>query len=240
MSSLPVDAVLPRLLEALHYHPAVILVAPPGSGKTTRVPLALLQSPCFHGSRIVMLEPRRLAASNAARWMAGRLGEAVGETVGFQVRFEKMLSAATRIEVVTEGILARRLHADPSLPGVGVVIFDEFHERSLQADLALALCRDVQLGLREDLKILVMSATLDPEDRLVLDVNRLNNSKRVEPDAESSRSVSASRQTPAAAAFSMSVRKVGAELASSSPESTILATPRSMLIVDMKGICSLL
>ena len=96
MSSLPVDTVLPRLLEALHYHPAVILVAPPGSGKTTRVPLALLQSPCFHGYRIVMLEPRRLAASNAARWMAGRLGEAVGETVGFQVRFEKMRRFAVR------------------------------------------------------------------------------------------------------------------------------------------------
>jgi ATP-dependent helicase HrpB len=162
MAHLPVDTILPQLLDALHHHPAVVLLAPPGSGKTTRVPLALLRSPWLQESRIVMLEPRRLAATNAARWMAGRLGEEVGKTVGYQIRFEKKVSAATRIEVVTEGILTRRLHSDPTLSGVGVVIFDEFHERSLQADLALALCRDVQLGLREDLKIIVMSATLDP------------------------------------------------------------------------------
>jgi ATP-dependent helicase HrpB len=168
MSTLPVDQVLPRLLDALRTHPAVILVAPPGSGKTTRVPLALLDAPFLRGGRIVMLEPRRLAASNAARWMAGRLGEEAGQTVGYQVRFEKKTSSATRIEVVTEGVLARRLHADPSLEGVGAVIFDEFHERSLQSDLCLALCRDVQLGLRDDLKLIVMSATIDPAPISVL------------------------------------------------------------------------
>lgn len=161
MSILPVEHVIPDLLAALAKHPAVVLQAPPGAGKTTRVPLALLNAPFLNQSGIIMLEPRRLAAVNAARWMAASLKEQVGRTVGFSIRFERQVSQATRIEVVTEGILTRRLQSDPLLTGVGVVIFDEFHERSLNADLALALCRDVQCGLREELKIIVMSATLD-------------------------------------------------------------------------------
>lgn len=159
--ALPIEAVLPQVVAALHHHSSVVLQAPPGAGKTTRVPLALLTAPFLQGQKIIMLEPRRLAAVNAARWMAAQLKEEVGQTVGYSIRFERQVSAATRIEVVTEGILARRLQTDQALAGVVVVIFDEFHERSLNTDLALALCRDVQLGLREELKILVMSATLD-------------------------------------------------------------------------------
>ncbi|HEY6839030.1 MAG TPA: ATP-dependent helicase HrpB [Geobacteraceae bacterium] len=161
MPEFPIDHVLPQFLDAVQHHPAVVVQAPPGAGKTTRIPLALLGASFFETSRIVMLEPRRLAATNAARWMASCLGDEVGRTVGYQIRYEKKTSAATRVEVVTEGILIRRLQADPALSGVGVVIFDEFHERSLQSDLALTLCRDVQSGLRDDLKIVVMSATLD-------------------------------------------------------------------------------
>ena len=160
MNRLPIDEILPQLLSALKMNPAVVVQAPPGAGKTTRVPLALLEDQSFK-NKIIMLEPRRLAATNAARWMATCLGEEVGVTVGYNIRFDRKVSAATRIEVVTEGILGRRLQSDPSLTGVGLVIFDEFHERSLHSDLALALCRDAQQGLREDLKILVMSATLD-------------------------------------------------------------------------------
>lgn len=161
MPFLPIDDVIPDLLTALAAHPTVVLQAPPGAGKTTRVPLALLDAPWLGGGRVVMLEPRRLAASNAARWMARSLGEEVGGTVGYTIRFDRKVSSRTRVEVVTEGILTRRLHSDPLLAGVGAVIFDEFHERSIHADLALALCRDVQLGLREELRIIVMSATLD-------------------------------------------------------------------------------
>jgi ATP-dependent helicase HrpB len=158
---LPIDDCLPDLREALAAGPAAVLEAPPGAGKTTRVPLALLDEPWLEGRRIVMLEPRRLAARTAARFMAATLGEKVGETVGFRVRFEARVSARARIEVVTEGILTRRLRGDPALDGVGLLIFDEFHERSLDADLALALARDAQQALRPDLKLLVMSATLD-------------------------------------------------------------------------------
>jgi ATP-dependent helicase HrpB len=157
----PVDAVIPRLSEALGRGRAAILVAEPGAGKTTRVPLALLDAPWLQGRRIVMLEPRRLAARAAAHRMADTLGEAIGETVGYTVRLDRRVSAKTRIEVVTEGILTRRLQSDPDLAGVGLVIFDEFHERSLDGDLGLALTLDVQRGLREDLRILAMSATLD-------------------------------------------------------------------------------
>ena len=157
----PIEEILPELLAALAARNVGVLQAPPGAGKTTRVPLALLNAPFCAASRIVMLEPRRLAAVNAARYMAQTLGEEVGQTVGYSIRFDRKVSAATRIEVVTEGILARRLQSDPLLEGVGAVIFDEFHERSLSSDLSLALCRDVQLGLREELRILVMSATLD-------------------------------------------------------------------------------
>lgn len=158
-----IDAVLPELFKALEERNVAVLQAPPGAGKTTRVPLALLDLPFLRTGKIVMLEPRRLAAVNAARYMAQCLGEEVGKRVGYGIRFERKVSAATRIEVVTEGILARRLQSDPLLEGVAAVIFDEFHERSLTCDLSLALCRDVQLGLREDLRILVMSATLDAE-----------------------------------------------------------------------------
>jgi ATP-dependent helicase HrpB len=161
MSDLPITPILPSLTKALAGHANVILSAEPGAGKTTRVPLALLEEAWLKGRKIVMLEPRRLAARAAASRMAQSLNEAVGETVGYAVRRERKISAATRIEVVTEGILIRQLQTDPALLDVGLLIFDEFHERSLDGDLGLALALDVQAGLREDLKILVMSATLD-------------------------------------------------------------------------------
>ncbi|SPJ24889.1 ATP-dependent helicase HrpB [Palleronia abyssalis] len=155
---LPIDEVLDDLRAALAAHGRVVLQAPPGAGKTTRVPLALLIQVT---GRIVMLEPRRLAARAAAERMAETLGEPVGQTVGYAVRGERVVSDATRIEVVTEGILTRRLQRDPGLDGVGCVIFDEFHERSLNADLGLALVWEVKQALREDLAVVVMSATLD-------------------------------------------------------------------------------
>ena len=138
-----------------------MLQAPPGAGKTTRVPLALLDEPWLAGRRIVMLEPRRLAARAAARRMADLLGEPVGDTVGYRVRTRPPSDPATRIEVVTEGVLTRMLQRDPALEGVGPVIFDEFHERSLHADLGLALTLHSRSVLRDDLRVLVMSATLD-------------------------------------------------------------------------------
>lgn len=159
LPDLPINEVLPSLRQALALGSAV-LSAPPGSGKTTVVPLALLQEPWLAHKKILMLEPRRLATRAAARRMASLLGEPVGQQVGYQVRFERCSSAKTRIEVVTEGILTRRLQQDGALDDVGLVIFDEFHERSLHADLALALCLDL-CQLREDLRLLVMSATLD-------------------------------------------------------------------------------
>jgi ATP-dependent helicase HrpB len=158
---LPIDEILPQLSRALARHDCVVLEAPPGAGKTTRVPLALIDEPWCAGGMIVMLEPRRLAARMAARYMAGTLGERAGATVGYSVRMERRVSAATRVEVVTEGLLLRRMQDDPSLEGVKLVILDEFHERSLDGDLALALALDIREGLRPDLKILVMSATLD-------------------------------------------------------------------------------
>ena len=159
----PVDDIIADLKAALNSRPSAILVAEPGAGKTTRVPLALLGEAWLAGKKIVMLEPRRLAARAAASRMAETLGENVGQTVGYAVRLERKISAATRIEVVTEGMLTRRLQSDPELSDTALVIFDEFHERSLDGDLALALCLDVQRSLRPDLKILVMSATLDVE-----------------------------------------------------------------------------
>jgi len=161
VTSYPIDTVLPALKEALRTHSAVVLHAPPGAGKTTRVPLALLDILPPKKGRIVMLEPRRIAAVSAARWMAQTLGEQPGETVGYAIRFDARISDKTRIEVVTEGVLTRRIQADPGLEGTALVIFDEFHERGIHADLALALCLDIRSGLRENLKLLVMSATLD-------------------------------------------------------------------------------
>lgn len=165
---LPIDEILPQLIDAIGAHSAVILHAPPGAGKTTRVPLALLQQIPQTAGKIIMLEPRRLAAVSAARWMAVTLGEEVGQTVGYRIRFENRVSAASRIEVVTEGVLTRMIQHDPLLEGVALVIFDEFHERSLQADLGLALCLDLQRQVRDDLKLLVMSATLDVEPLTLL------------------------------------------------------------------------
>jgi ATP-dependent helicase HrpB len=153
--------VLPAIRAALRQTNALILQAPPGAGKTTRVPLALLDEPWLGGRSILLLEPRRLAATAAAARMASLLAEAVGQTVGYRIRFDSQVSRQTRIEALTEGILTRRLQRDPALDGVGLVIFDEFHERGLHADFALALCLDSQRGLREDLRLLVMSATLD-------------------------------------------------------------------------------
>ena len=161
MTALPIEAALPALRAKLAAHSSLVLQAPPGAGKTTGVPLALLREPWLAGRSIVMLEPRRLAARAAAARMASLLGERVGETVGYRIRFESKVSAKTRVEVITEGILTRRLQSDPALEGVGLVIFDEFHERHLHTDLALALTLDSRRNLREDLKLIVMSATLD-------------------------------------------------------------------------------
>jgi ATP-dependent helicase HrpB len=161
LPDLPVRDAVPALCEALAGAGRAVLAAPPGSGKTTLVPLALLQQPWLAGRSIIMLEPRRIAARAAAARMANLLGERVGQTVGYQVRFDRKVSAATRIEVLTEGLLTRRLQADPELPNVGLVIFDEFHERSLHGDLAMALTLDARAHLNPALRVLVMSATLD-------------------------------------------------------------------------------
>jgi ATP-dependent helicase HrpB len=165
MISLPIDEVLPALREALATRHEAVLEAPPGAGKTTRVPLALLDEPWLAGQTILMLEPRRLAARAAAERLASELGEKVGETVGYRIRLDSKVGPNTRIEVVTEGILTRRLQDDPALEGVGLLIFDEFHERSLDADLALALSLNGRELFRDDqpLKILLMSATLEGE-----------------------------------------------------------------------------
>lgn len=160
-TALPIDDALPSLREALAQGTNAVLEAPPGAGKTTRVPLALLDAPWLEGRRIVMLEPRRLAARAAAHFMARTLGETVGATVGYRVRGDTRVSRRTRIEVVTEGVLARLLSADQALEDYGAVIFDEFHERSLHADLGLALTLETQTHLRPALRVLVMSATLD-------------------------------------------------------------------------------
>lgn len=156
-----IEQALPELKAALRARPIVLLCAPPGAGKSTVAPLALLAEDWLQGRRILMLEPRRLAARAVAVRMAHLLGEAPGQTVGYRVRFENRITARTRLEVLTEGILTRRLQHDPALEGVGLVIFDEFHERNLHSDLALALCRDAQAVLRPDLRLLIMSATLN-------------------------------------------------------------------------------
>ena len=160
---LPVAAALPELIRALARHGRAVLQAPPGAGKTTHVPLALISEDGLVPGRIVMLEPRRLAARAAAERMARTLGEEVGQTVGYRMRGDSRTSPATRIEVVTEGVLTRQIQRDPELTDVSMIIFDEFHERSLNADLGLALAWDIRQGLRDDLQLLVMSATLDAE-----------------------------------------------------------------------------
>ncbi len=158
---LPIDEALPALRAALAARTNAVLVAPPGAGKTTRAPLALLDEPWARGKRLLLLEPRRLAARAASSHMAATLGEKVGETIGLRVRLQSLVSKRTRVEVVTEGVFTRQILDDPSLEGVAAVMFDEFHERSLDADLGLAFALDAQQGLREDLRLLVMSATLD-------------------------------------------------------------------------------
>jgi ATP-dependent helicase HrpB len=178
----PIAPLLPELCASLDAHPRLVLEAPPGAGKTTQVPPALLDAPWLRGRRIVMLEPRRIAARAAAQFMAAQRGEDVGQTVGYRIRFESRVSAATRIEVVTEGILTRLIQDDPELSGVGAILFDEFHERHLAGDLGLALALDVQATLRPDLRLLVMSATLDGE-RIArwLDATRLSSPGRSFP-----------------------------------------------------------
>ncbi len=161
MSPLPIDAALPELTARLRETNAAVLVAPPGAGKTTRVPLVLARENWAAGKRILVLEPRRLAARAAAARMAQTLGERVGETVGLRIRYDHKVTRLTRVEIVTEGVFSRLAIDDPMLGGVAAVLFDEFHERSLDGDLGLALARDIQQGLRPDLRLLVMSATLD-------------------------------------------------------------------------------
>lgn len=185
MNSLPIDAALPALLQALTDRNEVVLQAPPGAGKTTRVPLAVLREEWLGDQTILMLEPRRLAARAAAQRLASELGEKVGETVGYRIRLESRVGPRTRIEVVTEGILARRLQEDPALEGVGLVIFDEFHSRNLDADLALALTLNGRELLRDELplKVLVMSATLEGErlSRLLDDAPVITSEGRMYP-----------------------------------------------------------
>ncbi len=178
----PIDELLPQIRHSLRQHTRLVLEAPPGAGKTTRLPPALLGEDWLGAQRVVMLEPRRIAARSAALFMAAEMGEEAGERVGYRIRFESRVSARTRIEVVTEGILTRMIQDDPSLEGVGALLFDEFHERHLSADLGLALALDVQSALRPDLRIVVMSATLDGE-RLAQQLNapRLSSAGRSFP-----------------------------------------------------------
>lgn len=178
----PIAELLPEIRRTLETGTRLVLEAPPGAGKTTQVPLTLLDADWLRGRKIVMLEPRRVAARAAAQFMAKQLGEAVGDTVGYRIRFENKVTAKTRIEVVTEGILTRMLQDDPMLENVGAILFDEFHERHLAGDLGLALALDVQAGLREDLRLVAMSATLDGEKLAAfLDAPRLSSAGRSFP-----------------------------------------------------------
>ena len=182
LSSLPIEAVLEELQSSLSLSPQVILQAPPGAGKSTFLPFTMVQEQWFTG-KIIMLEPRRLAARNIAFYLSSLLGEAVGNTVGYRMRGENKTSTNTQLEIVTEGVLTRMLQSDPELTGIELLIFDEYHERNLQADLGLALALDVQAGLREDLKILIMSATLDnnPIQELLPDAHCIVSQGRAYP-----------------------------------------------------------
>jgi ATP-dependent helicase HrpB len=182
LPSFPITPLLPEIRASLAATPRLVLEAPPGAGKTTQVPLALLDAAWLAGQKIVMLEPRRIAARAAAQFMAQQLGEEVGQTVGYRIRFEAKVSAATRIEVVTEGILTRLIQHDPELGGIGAIVFDEFHERHLAGDLGAALALEVQATLRPQLRLLVMSATLDGERIAAwLDAPRLTSPGRSYP-----------------------------------------------------------
>ncbi|QKI89475.1 ATP-dependent helicase HrpB [Thiomicrorhabdus xiamenensis] len=162
--SLPIDAIIPDLLEQLRDARQLVLQAEPGAGKSTQVPLSLIASPLFANKKILMLEPRRLAAKRLAEFLARQLGEDIGHTVGYRIRNENRVSKQTRLEVLTEGVLTRLIQKDPEMESIGLVIFDEFHERNLQADLGLSLLLEIQQGLRDDLKCLIMSATLDQDE----------------------------------------------------------------------------
>src|SRR3954471_15013126 len=182
-SGLPIDEVLPALSSALARGRNAVVEAPPGAGKSTVVPIALLDEPWLRGGKLIMLEPRRLATRAVATRMATTLGEPVGETVGYRMRLETRVSRRTRVEVVTEGVFTRMLHSDPALEGVAAVLFDEFHERSLHADTGLAFALDSQENLSPDLRLLVMSATLDGAavGRLLGDAPLLTATGRVFP-----------------------------------------------------------
>src|SRR5688572_10838148 len=160
-SRLPIDEILPELLAVLQRQRNAVVEAPPGAGKSTVVPIALLDEPWLRGGKLIMLEPRRLATRAVAMRMSATLGEAVGETIGYRMRLETRVGRRTRVEVVTEGVFTRMLQSDPALEGVAAVLFDEFHERSLHADTGLAFALDAQENLSPELRLLVMSATLD-------------------------------------------------------------------------------
>ncbi|WP_332911928.1 DEAD/DEAH box helicase [Algoriphagus boritolerans] len=160
---LPVAEIIPEVKNQLSQSNSLIIQAPPGAGKSTLLPLTFLDEPWLEGKKILMLEPRRLATKSIAQRMASMLGEDLGDTIGYRIRFESSISAKTKIEVITEGILTRMMHSDNALENVGLVIFDEFHERNLHSEVALALCREIQQVLRPDLRILLMSATIDAE-----------------------------------------------------------------------------
>lgn len=195
---LPINSILPKLKETLNQSPTALLQAPPGAGKTTRVPLALLDASWREGRKILMLEPRRLAARSAARFMARQMGEQAGQTVGYRTKLDTKVSAATQIEVVTEGILTRMIQSDPMLEDYAAVLFDEFHERSLHADLGLALVRESQQALRNDLRLLVMSATLDsaPIARVLGDIPVITSDGRAFPVEVNYRPVQARNRHP--------------------------------------------
>jgi ATP-dependent helicase HrpB len=180
LPTLPITPLLPEMCARLRRHAGLVLQAPPGAGKTTLAPLALLGEPWLAGRRVIMLEPRRLAARTAARRLASLAGDALGQTVGYRMKLDSRVGPATRLLVVTEGVLVRMIQADPALGGVGAVIFDEFHERSLDADLGLALCLEARAALRPDLRLIVMSATLDgqPVARLLGDAPLLTSQGR--------------------------------------------------------------